>query len=124
MNNINFLTLNVRGINGSKKRRAIFRQLTLHNKKASIVFLQETYSSNDQEKIWRNEWGEKIHFNHGSKHSRGVAILFNPKLHVTIDNEIKSKDGRTLILEIYIEDIKYICVNIYAPNDSCAQIAF
>lgn len=122
MNNINFLTLNVRGINGSKKRRAIFRQL--HNKKVSKVFLQETYSSNDQEKIWSNEWGGKIYFNHGSKHSRGVAILFNPKLHVTIDNEIKSKDGRTLILEIYIEDIKYICVNIYAPNDSCAQIAF
>ena len=41
-----FITLNVRGINSLRKRRAIFRQL--HNKNASVIFLQETYSSNNQ----------------------------------------------------------------------------
>ena len=48
MHRLSFITLNVRGINSSRKRRAIFRQL--HNKNASVIFLQETYSSNNQEK--------------------------------------------------------------------------
>ena len=81
MHKLSFVSLNVRGLNASRKRRAIFRQL--HNRRASVIFLQETYSSPDQEKIWSNEWGSKIYFSHGSKHSKGVAILFNPKLHVS-----------------------------------------
>ena len=46
----------------------------------SIAFLQETYSSKAQENIWSAEWGGKIYFIHGSKHSKGVAILCDPKL--------------------------------------------
>ena len=34
-----------------------FRQL--RNKNASVIFLQETYSSNNQEKLWSNELGSK-----------------------------------------------------------------
>ena len=86
MQRLSFITLNVRGINSSLKRRAIFRQL--HNKDASVIFLQETYSSNNQEKLWSSEWGRKIHFCHGSKHSKGVAISFNPKIQVTIENQM------------------------------------
>ena len=68
MHRLSFSTLNVRGINSSRKRRGIFRQL--HNKNASVIFLQETYSSNSQEKLWSSEWGSKTHFCHGSKHSK------------------------------------------------------
>ena len=78
-----FATVNVRGINKSLKRRAIFRQL--HTRKVSIAFLQETYSSKAQEDIWNAEGGVKIYFNHGSKHSKGVAILFYPKLTVSLE---------------------------------------
>ena len=88
---LNFITLNVRGINSPRKRWAVFRQL--HNKNASVIFLQETYSSNNQEKLWSNELGSKIHFWHGSKHSNGVAILFNLKLQVTIESQMPSQDG-------------------------------
>ena len=66
-------------------------------KNASMIFLQETYSSNDQERVWSNEWGCKIYFCHGSiKHSKGTAILFNPKLQVTIERHIQGEDGRIL----------------------------
>ena len=68
-----------------------FRQL--HHKNASVFFLQETYSSNNQEKLWGNELGSKIHYWHGSKHSNGVAILLNPKLQVTIESQMQSEDG-------------------------------
>ena len=39
---IKIVTFIVRGLNGSTKRRSIFRWL--HNQKAHIYFLQETYS--------------------------------------------------------------------------------
>ena len=122
MHKLSFVSLNVRGLNASRKRRAIFRQL--HNRRASVIFLQETYSSPDQEKIWSNEWGSKIYFSHGSKHSKGVAILFNPKLHVSAETILQSKDGRILILKVVIEDLTFLCTNVYAPNDTQAQIKF
>ena len=122
MHRLSFITLNVRGINSSRKRRAIFRQL--HNKNASVIFLQESYSSNYQEKLWSSEWGSKIHFCHDSKHSKGVAILFNPKIQVTIENQMQSEDGRILILQVVIDDKKLVCANIYAPNDPGAQHRF
>ena len=112
------ILLNVRGLNFQRKRRAIFRQL--HKKNASIIFLQETYSSSDQVKKWSNEWGSKIYF----CHSRGVAILFNPKLKIAIQNQSLSEDGRFLVLQILVEDWKIIWVNIYAPNDPSSQIKF
>ena len=119
---LSLITLNVRGLNSSRKRRAIFRQL--HQKNASIIFLQETYSTNNLEKVWSNEWGSKIYFCHGSKHSKGVAILFNPKLRVEIEQQIQSEDGRILILRVQVYDLKLVCANIYTPNDTSSQIIF
>ena len=84
---LSFLSINVRGLNQAHKRRQVFRWA--HISKADIVFLQETYSSKGVEEIWRSEWGGKIHYSHGSgghgllhgsSHSKGVMILFNPKL--------------------------------------------
>ena len=99
MHKLSFVTLNGRGLNASRKRRAIFRQL--HNRRASVIFLQETYSSPNQEKIW----GSKMFFSHGSKHSKGVAVLFNPRLHVSTETILQSEDGRILILKVVIEDL-------------------
>ena len=39
------------------------------------IFIQETYSSEENEKQWTNEWGGHITFSHGTKHSKGSAIL-------------------------------------------------
>ena len=46
-----------------------------------------------------------------------VAILFDPKLTVTVKKEIKSDDGRIIILETKIDDEISVWVNIYAPNN-------
>ena len=34
--------------------------------------------------MWRAEWGGEILFAHGSKHSKGVMILFKPPLNADI----------------------------------------
>ena len=74
--------------------------------------------------MWSNEWGSKIYFCHGSKQSKGVAILFNPKLHVEIGQQIQSEDGRILILRVQVYDLKLVCANIYTHNDTSSQIIF
>ena len=71
--NLKGITINVRGLNKSIKRRALFRWLHKQNK--DFTFLQETYSSSDTAKIWEAEWGGKVLFNHGTNHSTGVMIL-------------------------------------------------
>jgi len=119
---LSFLSINARGLNQARKRRQVFRWA--HNSKADIIFLQETYSTESVEEIWRSEWGGKIHYSHGSRHSRGVMILFNPKLDFQVDNTIADKNGRYLMLEIIIHDSTFLLCNVYAPNDNSSQNTF
>ena len=74
------VSLNIRGLNKSIKRRKLFRWL--HVKRFDIIFLQETYSDPSLEDVWRAEWGGEILFAHGFKPSKGVMILFKPSLNV------------------------------------------
>ena len=119
---LKIITLNVWGLNKTKKRRAIFRQL--HIRKTSIAFVQETHSAPESENLWSAEWGSKISFNHGSKHSRGTAILLDRDQQIKVNKEISSDDGRILILDIEIDDEQFALVNIYAPNEIQALIKF
>ena len=117
---LSFLSINVRsrGLNQARKRRQVFRWA--HNSKADIIFLQETYSSKGVEEIWRSEWGGKIHYSHGSSYSKGVLILFNPKLESTV----AEKHGRYLMLEVTFHDSTFLLCNVYAPNDNASQNTF
>ena len=76
-------SLNARGLRDQSKRRSIFSYLK--DQKSKLYFLQETYSEVNDEIIWRNEWGGKIFFSHGTKHSKGVCILINPLVQDKID---------------------------------------
>jgi len=86
--------------------------------------LQETYSSVQTAKLWEAEWEGKTVACHGSTHSRGVMILFKPKINVSIGNVIRDKSGRYILSETVIDDLKLIFVNIYAPNDQAQQVKF
>ena len=119
---LKFLSLNVRGLNKTTKRRQLFRWL--HQQTSDVFFLQETYSSAQTAKLWEAEWGGKILGCHGSTHRRGVMILFKPKLDVSIGNVIRDKHGRYIVSEAAIDDVKRILVNIYALNDQTQQIKF
>ena len=116
------ISLNVRGLNGSRKRRQVFR--CLHQQKSDTIFLQETYSSLDAIGRWEAEWGGKIVSSHGSSHSRGVMILFKPRLDVNIEKITEDKYGRYILAEIVIDNTKVVLVNFYAPNDPNQQVVF
>ena len=89
---LNFFTLNVRGLNKTTKRRRVFRWL--HQQKSDVIFLEETYSTTQTIKTCEAEWGGKIIGSHGCNHSRGVMILFKPKLDVNIEEIASDKNGR------------------------------
>ncbi|KAL9965225.1 hypothetical protein ACROYT_G028996 [Oculina patagonica] len=73
---------------------------------------------------WEAEWGGKIVSSHGSSHSRGVMILFKPRLDVNIEKITEDKYGRYIVAEIVIDNTKVILVNVYAPNDPNQQVVF
>jgi len=120
--NLKCLSLNVSGLNKSIKRHSIFRWL--HKQIKDVIFLLEMYSSNITGKIWENEWGRKVLYNHGTCHSKGVMILLNPKLDCQIDEEVRDKNGRFLGARITLHDVQIVLANVYAPNDTTHQVLF
>ena len=114
MTNFKLISLNVRGINNFHKRRAIFTWC--RKRKADIIFLQETHSKEESETQWKNEWGGKSFYSHGSPNSCGVMVLIRNKFNCTIQNTISDPLGRFIILKVVIEDKVYVLINIYAPN--------
>ena len=116
------LSLNVRGLNKSIKRRTIFRWL--HKQNHQVIFLQESYCSKDLAPVWENEWGGKAFFSHGTNHSKGVITLINPSLNFKVEKVIPDKQGRFIILKLSLEENVIVLVNIYAPNDVAQQVAF
>lgn len=75
-NSFKIISLNVRGIRNPKS--SIFTYL--RDQKLLFYFLKETYSETGDELFWKNEWGGEIYFSHGTRHSRGVCILFDPSI--------------------------------------------
>lgn len=120
--NIKCLSLNIRGLNKSLKRRTVFRWL--HHQNCSFVFLQETYGSKECENVWKAEWGGEVFFSHGTNHSKGTMILINPKLKCKVEKKICDKSGRYIILDIALAGARIVLVNIYAPNDINQQVVF
>lgn len=61
---------------------------------------------------------------HGSKHSKGVMILFKPSLSVVVMKTTVDENGRFLVANVNINEDELCLVNIYAPNDQNQQINF
>lgn len=104
------LSLNARGLRNIVKRKAIFIFCKDYN--ADIIFIQETHSCKEDEKLWKSQWGEDIWLTHGSNHSAGVAILTH-KFKGKVLNTIKDTDGHWMVIITCLEDAFFILVNIY-----------
>ena len=115
-NNIKIISINVRGLQGSVfKRRDIFHWVKQKN--ASIVCLQETHSTKNDESYWTAEWGYKCIFSHCSSNSAGVAIFFRNTFEFIIHRERCDCQGRFIILDITINGNRITLVNLYGYND-------
>ena len=100
---IKILSLNVRGLRNHVKRRAL--SLYLKNQKEDFYCLhdQETFSLEEDEVIWASEWGGKILFSHGTKHSKGTGILQRPNSLFSLKCLSTDPNGRFFIAKIKLQ---------------------
>lgn len=107
-------TLNVNGMGGGSKRRAIFN--LLRGQGNDVSFIQETHSTRERERIWSSEWGGRAYFAHGSSGVRGVATLLSPSTTIKVQEVLRDPEGRYLLLQAQIEDWPVSLLNVYAPT--------
>lgn len=111
---LSILSLNVRGLRDHKKRNTLF--YWVKKKQSDIIFLQETYWTDDLIHQIEREWEGECILNPGSNHSKGTAILLNKKLNYELTDIHKSDDGRILLINIKTMNKDLTLINIYAPN--------
>ena len=120
MNQLNSLkvgALNCRGIVDEKKRKDVFHWL--RSKQLDICCLTETHGKNDLFEIqqWESQWGYKTFSSNCSDgRKKGVMILFNNTFSYTIHQSVSDPDGRYIILDLTIFDIRFLLVALYGPN--------
>ena len=79
--------------------------------------LQETHSDLSSEKQWQLEWGSEIIFSHGSRTSKGVAILLPVGIPYKLNECEISLDGRYIAANIEVDsEFNFSLINLYAPT--------
>ena len=89
--------------------------LFVKKQKANIVFLQETHSQISDMNLWELESGQNILFNHSATQGAGTAIMCSSELRNSIDHTILVQ-GRVQAIAFTKNDLKFVLLNIYAPN--------
>ena len=87
--------------------------------------MQETHSSDKNERLWANQWGcgrEADIFSHGSSNARGVLIAFRESLDYKILSVTCGSNGRFIVINTIIKGSPFILINYYASNDKNGQI--
>ena len=109
------ISLNVRGLFNSLKRRETFCWLKM--KRYGIFFLQEVHYTKGKESLWTSEWGFTTFFRSLSSASAGVCILFNNNFQFEIIRQFSDQEGRCIIIDMKIDNKILTLVNIYAQNN-------
>ena len=95
MTDIKILSYNCRGLNDCKKRNDVFNFLKTKFK-AHIYCLQDCHFTPSLEKQIYSQWDGECYFSHGNSNSRGVCILFQKNIPVTIHAIKKDQSGNLL----------------------------
>ena len=102
----------MRGLREKSKRMKVFRFLKQNDIK--IACLQETHSSKNSHKIWKNESKGTIIYSDGE-------ILFSYKIEPNTIKIEKDKDGRLVIVDFVYNNMSFRLINVYAPNHDDPQ---
>ena len=122
MNNLSFISNNVKGLQAISKRIKIFEYLKNYVTSNGFIFLQETHSSVKDEKLWNDEFEGQLFFSHGKTNSCGVAIGFVGTKALNILNIKRDNLGRILVIEVKIDDSVFVLINIYNANTESEQL--
>ena len=86
------------------------------------MFLQETHSTFNDENIWKNDFNVPVFYSHGTSQSCGVLIAFFGNLNFLVNKQVGDKNECILILDVNIDEIRYVLVNIYNANTEVEQV--
>lgn len=111
---IRFCTFNARGLGDFVKRKKLYT--LLKHKKIDVAFIQETHAKENEMNLWQSQWGGNIAYANGTSSSKGVLILTGRDSQVKLGPSIVDLNGRFIIVEVEINDIKILLCNVYAPN--------
>ncbi|KAL6476345.1 hypothetical protein MHYP_G00148440 [Metynnis hypsauchen] len=117
---LTLLTTNVRGLQKSTKRTAVFRDLA--STSASICCLQEVHLRDQRdEALFSQEWRRgKAYWSVGGVHSTGVGILFGDRSFEKV-SPFTIVQGRALGVDATWRGQN---LRVYAPVDPSSRIAF
>ena len=73
---------------------------------------------------WRKQFPGEFFSSHGSNHSCGVAILVHKSLDFKLISLRIDNEGRYLILEAIIQEMRFVLINIYEPNKTSNQSSY
>ena len=106
---------NVYGLRKNPKQKSIF--YFLKQKNYDIIFLQETRSCFNDEKLCQCEWGGKLFFSHRKNNCKRVAVLIKQSLKIDFGNvNIDPITNRFCFAKIKINDKSLVIGSIYAPT--------
>ena len=112
MEKLNVVSLNVRGLRGIEKRKALFQWIK--EKKFDLICLQETYCTQDLVEKFNRVWeGQVFHSVTDSCHSRGVCILVKNKFACNIIEAHSDESGRKVWVKLESGNDIYNIVNIF-----------
>jgi len=87
--------------------------------KPDIILLQETHCCETRLDWYKELWdGECLH-SIGSSNCKGASILLSSKLDYNIINSTIDTEGRYVVVDIIIQDKKFIIGVYYGPNIDC-----
>ena len=116
LKSLRITSFNVRGLKNSTKRERVLHYMK--NNHPGIIFLQETYTTEGDEIVWKNQWSGDILMSHGTNHARGVAILIPKEISYTSDTIEIDPKGRFILLNGTFEGKNITLLNCYAPTNS------
>ena len=120
--NLKFISDNVKGIKKSEKIIKVFEYLKNSISPNGFIFLQETHSSVDDKKRWCDELNGNLYLSHGKTNSGGVAIRYVGSKSFVLANQTTDKNGRLLLIEASVDDVKFVLINVYNCNTESQQL--
>ncbi len=116
MHTLNILSLNVNGFNSAVKRTRVLEYL--HRKSISCALIQETHLKQSDVARFQNKYYKLIAFSCAQNKTKGVLILVNRKLNLTIEHLGSDEKGRFVFIRCKIYNNRLALVSIYGPNET------
>ncbi len=100
MHTLNILSLNVNGLNSAVKRTRVLEYL--HRKSISCALIQETHLKQSDVARFQNKYYKLAAFSCALNKTKGVLILVNRKLNLTIEHLGSDEKGRFVFIRCKI----------------------